>query len=150
MEADKNTSNAVSSTRPLNIVCPDCEEENTLEYGNHIKCHKCEKSFAGHTYQKFKKPFLTAKFALFIGAVGAYKLDREFLEPKRYSTGAIVEIVSFCSNPRARLSNNDQIVTAKMCICALDRTMKEVPEAELASNKKLFITEFANNLNQCR
>ena len=99
MEADKNTSNAVSSTRPLNIVCPDCEEENTLEYGNHIKCHKCENSFAGHTYQRFKKPFFTAKFALFIGAVGAYKLDKELLEPSRYSTGAIVEIVSFCSDP---------------------------------------------------
>ncbi len=150
MEADKNTSNVVSSTRPLNIVCPDCEEENTLEYGNHIKCHKCEKSFAGHTYQKFKKPFFTAKFALFIGAVGAYKLDKELLEPSRYSTGAIVEIVSFCSNPRARFSNSNQRVTSRMCICALDQTMKEVPEAELTSKRKLFLSTFEANLNQCK
>ncbi|WP_417698754.1 hypothetical protein [Pseudoalteromonas lipolytica] len=150
MEADKNTSNAVSSTRPLNIVCPDCEEENTLEYGNHIKCHKCEKSFAGYTYLKFKKPFLTAKFALFIGAVGAYKLDREFLEPKRYSTGAIVEIVSYCSNPDSRLNRYERNNLAKDCICALDNTMKLVPEAELRSKASEFKKVFWENLQQCK
>ncbi len=150
MEADKNTSNAVTSTRPLNIVCPDCEEENTLEYGNHIKCHKCENSFAGHTYQKFKKPFFTAKFALFIGAVGAYKLDKELLEPSRYSTGAIVEIVSFCSNPGSSLSRYERKYLAKNCICALDQTMKEVPEAELSSKASEFQKVFWKNYQQCK
>ncbi|MBB1378976.1 hypothetical protein [Pseudoalteromonas sp. SR43-2] len=145
MDASKNKSNS----DPLNIVCPACTEENALEYGNHISCNKCEKTFAGHTYKKFKKPLLSVKAALFIGAVGAYKVDKEFLEPKRYSTGAIVEIVSFCANSD-NIRKASQIVTAHACICALDETMKEVPEAELSSNAKLFQSTFLSNLQQCR
>jgi ribosomal protein S27E len=138
------------NTDPLNIVCPACTEENALEYGNHISCNKCEKTFAGHTYKKFKKPLLSVKAALFIGAVGAYKLDKEFLEPKRYSTGAIVEIVSFCTNSDTIFRKASQRVSAHACICALDETMKEVPEAELSSNAKLFKSTFISNLQQCR
>lgn len=135
---------------PLNIVCPACTEENALEYGNHISCNKCENTFAGHTYKKFKKPLLSVKAALFIGAVGAYKVDKEFLEPKRYSTGAIVEIVSFCASSDTIFKKASQRVTAHACICALDETMKEVPEAELSSNAKLFKSTFVSNLQQCR
>lgn len=138
------------NTDPLNIVCPACTEENALEYGNYISCNKCEKTFAGHTYKKFKKPLLSVKAALFIGAVGAYKLDKEFLEPKRYSTGAIVEIVSFCTNSDTIFKKASQRVSAHACICALDETMKEVPEAELSSNAKLFKSTFISNLQQCR
>lgn len=138
------------NTDPLNIVCPACTEENALEYGNHISCNKCEKTFAGHTYKKFKKPLLSVKAALFIGAVGAYKLDKEFLEPKRYSTGAIVEIVSFCTSSDTIFRKASQRVSAHACICALDETMKEVPEAELSSNAKLFKSTFISNLQQCR
>jgi hypothetical protein len=146
MDASKNK----ASLDPLNIVCPVCTEENSLEYGSHISCNKCEKTFAGHTYKKFKKPLLSVKAALFIGAVGAYKVDKEFLEPKRYSTGAIVEIVSYCANSDNIFSRATQRVSAKACICALDETMKEVPEAELTSNAKLFKSSFVNNLKQCR
>ncbi|MBQ4833630.1 hypothetical protein J8L70_10295 [Pseudoalteromonas sp. MMG010] len=146
MDASKNKSNS----EPLNIVCPACTEENSLEYGSHISCNKCEKTFAGHTYKKFKKPLLSVKAALFIGAVGAYKVDKEFLEPKRYSTGAIVEIVSFCANSDTIFRKASQRVTAQACICALDETMKEVPEAELSSNAKLFKNAFVSNLQQCR
>ena len=138
------------NTDPLNIVCPACTEENALEYGSHISCNKCEKTFAGHTYKKLKKPLLSVKAALFIGAVGAYKLDKEFLEPKRYSTGAIVEIVSFCTNSDTIFRKASQRVSAHACICALDETMKEVPEAELSSNAKLFKSTFISNLQQCR
>ncbi|MFK3858022.1 hypothetical protein [Pseudoalteromonas rhizosphaerae] len=145
-----NTSEKENNTDPLNIVCPACTEENALEYGNHISCNKCENTFAGHTYKKFKKPLLSVKAALFIGAVGAYKVDKEFLEPKRYSTGAIVEIVSFCASSDTIFKKASQRVTAHACICALDETMKEVPEAELSSNAKLFKSTFVSNLQQCR
>lgn len=145
-----NTSKKENNKDPLNIVCPACTEENTLEYGDHISCNKCEKTFAGHTYKRFKKPFLSVKAALLIGAVGAYKVDKEFLEPKRYSTGAIVEIVSYCASSDNIFSRSTQSITAKACICALDETMREVPESELASNAKLFQTSFVNNLKQCR
>ncbi|OUL56889.1 hypothetical protein [Pseudoalteromonas ulvae] len=149
MEAqNKTTEDSVDHL--LNLVCPACSTENNLEYGHHINCNGCEKSFAGHTYKKYKKPFLTAKVALLIGAVGAYKLDKELLEPSRYSTGAIVEIVSFCSNPQAIISKNNLRVNARMCICALDETMKIVPEAELSSNKEKFINTFVNKLSECR
>jgi ribosomal protein L37AE/L43A len=53
MDASKNK----ASLDPLNIVCPVCTEENSLEYGSHISCNKCEKTFAGHTYKKFKVGF---------------------------------------------------------------------------------------------
>ncbi|MBB1307842.1 hypothetical protein H5162_00080 [Pseudoalteromonas sp. SR41-8] len=150
MEASRNSPNMTSNEKQLNLVCPCCSEESSLEYGKHITCNKCAKTFAGHTYKKFKKPLLTAKVALLIGAVGAYKLDRELLEPSRYSTGAIVEIVSFCSNPQAKISKNNLRVNARMCICALDETMKVVPEAELSSNKQKFINTFVSKLSQCR
>lgn len=150
MDASRNSPNTTSNEKQLNLVCPCCSEESSLEYGNHITCSKCAKTFAGHTYQKFKKPLLTAKVALLIGAVGAYKVDKEFLEPKRYSTGAIVEIVSFCASSDTIFKKASQRVTAHACICALDETMKEVPEAELSSNAKLFKSTFVSNLQQCR
>lgn len=50
MEVDKNIFNVVFSICFFNIVCFDCEEENILEYGNYIKCYKCENLFVGYMY----------------------------------------------------------------------------------------------------
>lgn len=135
----------------MNIECPHCNEVNTLEFAENIHCHKCQSSFKGFSFKKHKKSIIGTGTALLLGAYGGIKADSYFLEPKRYSTSAIYEIVSYCANPTGnKLTKSRQEELAKSCICALDKTMKEIGEGELAVKSKEFIRTFNKHNKTCR
>lgn len=134
----------------MNIECPHCDTGNTIEFAENIHCHKCQKSFAGFSFKKYKTSILGTGAVLLLGAYGGHKLDGHFLEPKRYSTAAIYEIVDFCVNPDSpRLADMTKPRLAKACVCALDKAMEKIPEAEMATRAKEFKVLFWQNLKRC-
>lgn len=146
---DSSNSKDSVDNKPLQLICPSCNENNELEYGHHIKCNSCDNAFAGFIYKKFKKPILGVKLALCVGLYGGYKIDQQVFEPSRYSTAAIYEIVNSCSNPPRTMSSYEKRELAQNCICALDKTMLSIAEPELSKNKNKFIMLFKQNLKSC-
>lgn len=55
-EENKNT---------LDIECPHCYKENTINLSKEIKCKHCEKPLIG---EKYKKPLITAFTAILLGS----------------------------------------------------------------------------------
>lgn len=89
--------------------------------------------------------------ALVIGGYAGKAADEHFLEPKRYSTAAIYEIVNHCANPNSDfLTRTSQQELAKACICALNKTMSQVKETELKTRAAEFKNLFKQHLSLCR
>lgn len=134
----------------MNIECPHCATHNAIEYAENIRCHKCEKSFTGFAYRKYKPTMLGIVSALVIGGYAGKAADEYFLEPKRYSTAAIYEIVNYCANPQSVfLTRSSQQKLAKDCICALNKTMEQVKETELKTRAVEFKNLFQQHLAFC-
>lgn len=135
----------------MHIECPHCRESNELAFGENIHCHKCEKNFKGFSFRQYKKPLMGTGVALFLGISGALKVDAHFFEPKRYSTGAIYQIISSCANPNSTLLTSDRRDSlAAACICALDKTMQKIDAQDLSTKAKEFKELFSVNIGSCR
>lgn len=135
----------------MNIECPHCATDNAIEFAENIRCHKCENSFSGFAFRKYKPVILGTVSALVIGAFAGKTADEYFLEPKRYSTAAIYEIVSYCSNPNSDfLTRSSQQGLAKACVCALNKTMAQVKEKELKTRAADFKNLFQQHMAACR
>jgi hypothetical protein len=135
----------------MHIECPHCKESNEVAVGEYIHCHKCEKNFKGFSFRQYKKPLMGTGVALFLGISGALKVDAHFFEPKRYSTGAIYQIISSCANPDSYLltsAKRERLAAA--CICALDKTMQKIDAQDLSAKAKEFKELFSANIGSCR
>lgn len=134
----------------MEIQCPSCEADNTVEFGENITCSECDKSFAGHYYKKFKKPLVSATAALFIGALGAYKVDQIFFEDQRYPSLVEYEIIDTCVNSSVLVRNTSrQVDKIRVCACALDKTMEEISYKELDKSESEFLTRFRESISAC-
>lgn len=134
----------------MHIECPSCSKDNEIEFGKNIVCSECKESFAGHSYKKFKKPFLSATTALFLGAFGTYKVDQIFFEDQRYPLKVEYEIVDSCVNSSSRLmSSHQQNKKTEVCICALDTTMKAMNYKEYKESESGFLTRFSESVKSC-
>lgn len=135
----------------MNIDCPHCDTTNRVEFAENIHCHKCNKSFAGFSYRKYKTSFIASGAILLVGAWGGQKIDREYFEAQRYPSAAIYEIISFCStSQRASINRSTQTQLIKKCSCALDKTMPEVNQKHLNIKSMKFLESFGKNLNSCK
>ena len=137
----------------LNIVCPNCSHENKIEYGENILCSECNKTFAGHTYKRFKKPLVSATTALIIGAVGAHQINEHVLERERYPVSVEYEIMDNCINSsRYGMNSQWRADKAKVCACALRKTMNDIPygEMEEEGGSRQFSTRFRSAVAECR
>lgn len=134
----------------MRIECPSCSNNNEISFGENIICGECNKSFAGHSYKKFKKPFISATAALLIGSFGTYKVDQIFFKVERYPTYTEYQIIDLCANAsRIPMSREQHINKTKVCICALDKTMQEVSYDDLKKSESKFSTRFRNNIGSC-
>lgn len=134
----------------MHIECPSCSTDNKIEFGENIVCSECKESFAGHSYKKFKKPLISATTALFIGAFGTYKADQIFFEDQRYPLSVEYELIDSCVNSSRTLMNSYRLVEkTTVCVCALEKTMKEVSYKELKKNESEFLTHFRNSITSC-
>ena len=135
----------------MEIECPSCTTNNKIEFGENILCSSCKKTFAGHSYKKFKKPLLSATTALLIGTFGGYKAEQYFNLYKRYPVGVEYELIDSCiHSSRELMSGYYQSEKTSICICSLEKTMSELGYEELVKNESIFLTRFRSNLAACR
>jgi|SRR5690554_7427011 len=134
----------------MHIECPSCSTDNKIEFGENIICCECKKTFAGHSFKKFKKPVLSATAALFIGAFGTYKIDQVFLTDQRYPLNVEYELIVNCVYSSHTLRNSVRNVEkTQLCICALERTMEEISYKQLRKSESEFLTRFRSNIARC-
>ena len=134
----------------MQIECPSCATDNKIEFGENIICNECKKTFAGHSYKKFKKPLLSTTAALAIGAFGAYQIDQVFFEDQRYPLNVEYELIDSCVNSSRKPMYSDQkIQKTQTCVCALEKTMKEVNYKDLKKSESVFLTRFRSSLTSC-
>ncbi len=134
----------------MNIKCPNCSTNNTIEFAENICCHTCKKSFAGFSFRKYKMPIAGVTSVLLIATLGGLQLESYVLEPRRYSTAAIYEIVSYCANPtNVMITQSMHRQLAEECICALNKTMVEISESELTMRAGEFTRLFNNHRSSC-
>jgi hypothetical protein len=136
----------------MNIECPSCATNNSIEYGENILCHKCNCTFAGHTYKKFKKPLVSVTSAILIGGIGTYHAHQYFFEEQRYPLSVEYELLDNCiSSSKILMDSYYQVNKTKICVCALEKTTDEISYKELMSKKSesQFTTRFRANLNSC-
>ena len=134
----------------MHIECPSCATENKIDHGENIICSKCKSTFAGHTYKKFKKPLLSATTAIVIGAYGAYKIDKQFIEDPRYPINIEYELMDSCINSsRALLNSFQRSEKTRVCSCALASTMEDVDINEMTKNETGFLSRFRRGITEC-
>jgi hypothetical protein len=134
----------------MQIECPSCSSDNKIEFGENILCSECKESFAGHFYKKFKKPFISATTALFIGAIGTYHADQIFFEEQRYPIKVEYELIDSCVNASRTLINFErQAKKTQVCVCALEKTMEEISYKELKKSESVFLTRFRSSISSC-
>lgn len=134
----------------MQVICPHCSTENKIEYSKNIICNKCKTSFSGHTYKSFKKPLASAATALVIGAIGAYEIDKRFIDETRYPVRVEYELIDACVNlSRVPLTSRQRVKKVKICICALENTMKNVSFKDMQKSESKFVTRFRTSIASC-
>ncbi len=134
----------------MNIECPSCSTENKIEYGENIVCSECKGTFAGHTYKKFKKPFISATTALVIGIYGGYKMDDLYFDDTRYPLAIEYSIIEACVATDTRpLAYRLYSSKLDVCLCSLEKTMDAFPYDEFKENQGKFLGIFKRNTDEC-
>ena len=135
----------------MHIECPSCATENKIEFGDNVLCSECKETFSGHTYKKFKKPFLSATMALMIGGYGTYKADQIFFDEARYPVAVEYELIDSCVNSSKFRMNSSRLVEKKtICACALEKTMEKIGYKEANENETKFLSRFLISVTTCR
>lgn len=134
----------------MKIECPSCSTDNEIEFGEYIACSECKETLAGHLYKKYKKPFVSATTALFIGAYGTYKADQLLFEEQRYPLNVEYELIDNCVNSsRTPMYWSRQAKKTQVCLCALEKTMEEISYKELRKSEPEFLTRFRSSVASC-
>lgn len=134
----------------MNIVCPSCSLANTFESGEQITCGGCHKSFAGHTYKKYKKSFFSGTAALIVGVLGGYQADQWLSDSSRYPLAMEYAILNSCINSSNSVASH--VRTAKkqeVCLCALENTMSDIDYAQASGNEQKFASRFRAYVQEC-
>jgi len=130
----------------LDIECPHCSKENKINLSTEIKCKHCEKPLIG---QKYRKPFMSAMTAFILGAGGTYYINEQF-ELNRYplniENGIINSCVSYYEQP---LSHKDYRNKENICICALNKTQKEIDYSDYKNKQNTFLNIFEAKAMEC-
>lgn len=135
----------------MQIECPSCSEGNEIDFGNNVLCCKCGESFAGHAYKKIKNHMISTAGALFIGAYGAYKVDKVVFEDNRYPVSVEYEILDDCANSSGLpMTYEQKVYKTQVCLCALDKTMAVVSYKKMQENEPEFLARFESYVTSCQ
>ncbi len=135
----------------LEIICPNCDEENTIKLSSEIKCKKCEEDLAKSKYSKFKKPIISAMTAIMIGTPAAYQIGKHMHSEDRYPVATEYSIVNSCIYKDKRPLHRAYIEKKQaICICALSDTMKSIDYDGYIKNEEKFIDIFEQKAAQCQ
>lgn len=139
----------------MKITCPSCSSNNQLGFGEHVVCGSCKKPFAGHAYaptteSKSKKSSASVVAALILGAAGGYGVEAGLLSESRYPVATEYEIVNSCALASGRLLDPDKETRkTQACVCALEKTMAEIPFQDIEKSESKFSTRFWTNAKSC-
>ncbi len=135
----------------LKIICPNCDEENTIKLSSEIKCKKCEEDLTKSKYSKFKKPIIGAMTAIMIGTPAAYQIGKHMQSEDRYPVAIEYSIVDSCIFQDKRPLRRAYIKQKKaICVCALSNTMKTIDYDEYKKDQEKFLDIFEQKTSQCQ
>ncbi len=131
----------------MKIECPHCHTDNEIEYAENISCKECEKSFKGYKFSKRK--LVSASAALVVGVVGGYKVN-DALDEVRYPLEIEYAIVDTCINSsKNALSVSWYKNKREACLCALEKTTKDISYSDYKSSQQSFLSSFRKNAKSC-
>ncbi|RPF13253.1 hypothetical protein [Vibrio crassostreae] len=131
----------------MKIECPHCLTDNDIEFAENIACKECEKSFKGFKFSKRK--LVSASTALFVGAIGGYKVNAA-LDEDRYPLEVEYAIVDTCINSSKNMVSVSWYESKReTCLCALAETERSVPYSDYKSDQQLFLSNFKLNAKGC-
>lgn len=135
----------------LEIICPDCEELNTIKLSSEINCKKCEKDLTKWRYAKISKKILGAGTAFVLGVAPAYQIGKHMHNEDRYPVATEYSIVNSCvsqySKPLRKIYINHK---KAICVCALSKTMKKIDYDDFKEDQEKFIDIFEQKAAQCQ
>jgi len=102
----------------ISLLCPKCDNENTINLSSDIKCKKCEETLVGRSYKEFILPTIVV---LGLSAIGGAMID-DSLNLNRASVKTEYKMMRTCIN---RFNDRDN------CFCAVE-SMSGFIDAEKA------------------
>jgi len=140
-----------NSQSKLEIVCPNCKEENTIKLSSEIKCKKCEKDLSTWKYGEIAKKVICSGTAIAIGSISAYHIGKHMNSEDRYPVATEYSIVNSCISEYSKPLRRVYIRQKKaICICALSHTMKEIDYDDYTKNENKFLNIFEKKATQCQ
>ena len=135
----------------LKIICPNCDEENTIKLSSEIKCKKCEEDLTKLKYSKFKKPIIGAMTAIMIGTPAAYQIGKHMHSEDRYPVAVEYSIVYRCIYNDGRPLLKAYIKQKKaICVCALSNTMTSIDYDDYINDEEKFMDIFEQKAAECQ
>jgi len=138
----------ISQTK-LEIVCPNCEEENTVKLSSEIKCKKCEKDLSTWKYGKIAKKVMCSGTAIVIGSISAYHVGKHIHSEDRYPIATEYSIVNSCVSNYSKPLRRIHIQQKKaICISVLSEIMKEFDYDDYKKDQAKFLDIFESKASK--
>jgi len=134
----------------LEIICPSCEEKNTIKLSSEIKCRKCEEDLTKSKYGKITKNIISAGTIFVLGSTSAYQIGKHIHSEDRYPLNVEYSIIHNCislyDKPLQRASMGSK---KRICICALSKTMKKIDYDDYKKDENKFLDIFEVKASEC-
>jgi len=139
-----------SKQSKLEIVCPNCEEENTVKLSSEIKCKKCEKDLSTWKYGEIAKKVMCSGTAIAIGSISAYHIGKHIHSEDRYPIAVEYSIVKSCISNYPEPLRRIQIRQKKeVCVCALSKTIEKIDYDDYIKDEEKFLDIFEHKASEC-
>ncbi|MCZ4370615.1 hypothetical protein [Vibrio diazotrophicus] len=131
----------------MKVECPRCHTDNKIEYAENILCKECDKSFKGYKFSKRK--LVSSSAALLVGVVGGYQVNDVFDEI-RYPLQVEYALVDTCLNASTSAVSKSWFNSKRdICLCAVEKTTKDVSYSDYKTDESLFIRRLKRNAERC-
>ncbi len=138
----------MTEIKEMQIECPSCSTANKIEYAENIICQKCKKNFLGYIFKK--KAFISASTAFVAGILGTYHIEKYIYDTHRYPIKFEYEAIDACINSsNSVLDRATYQSKALICICAMEKTSKEISYKEVKGNGSIFPIHFRRSISTC-
>jgi hypothetical protein len=136
----------LSSNNILEIECPHCSEDNSINLSSTIKCKHCNEPLIG---EKYTKPIISVMTAIILGIGGGVYLDEKF-ETNRYPINTEYNIIYSClSSYEEPLSERYYKNKKQICSCALRKTENKIDFDEYKKDENKFLDIFEKKAKEC-
>jgi len=138
----------MSETKNVEIKCPECGMNNTIDLPLDHKCQKCSAALISGKNTKKK---ISALSAALIAGLGTHQLYQHLND--RYPMTHEYIIIDACINESSRPMKLTRLLKkGKICICALEKTQTDFDKNAYFNedNKNAFINAFEANADQCK